>query len=90
MAGADRVTCTAQPSVHAQGRGIITGEAEQGEYRMPFPQQQDNPFTRERVESLSTNQLGVYGLYNDEKWIYIGSGDIRARLLAHLDGIIFV
>lgn len=53
---------------------------------MPFPQQKGNPFTRDSVEKLSPNQTGVYGLYSDEKWIYIGSGNIRERLLAHLEG----
>ena len=43
-------------------------------------------FTRENVEALNPNQIGVYGLFRDNTWVYIGRGDIRARLLAHLNG----
>ena len=48
----------------------------------------NNPrrFTRKNVEALSPNRMGCYGIYRIGLWIYVGKGDIRARLLAHLDG----
>jgi hypothetical protein len=53
---------------------------------MPFPQQTSQPFTKAGIEWLSTNQNGVYGLFRSDAWIYVGRGDIRARLLSHLNG----
>jgi len=56
---------------------------------MAFPEQDPRPFNRLEVEALKPDQSGVYGLLNLEKrvlWIYIGQGDIRQCLLAHLDG----
>lgn len=32
------------------------------------------------------NRFGVYGLCNELGFVYIGKGDIRERLLAHLAG----
>lgn len=42
-------------------------------------------FTRENIEALNIDQIGVYGLFRGDHWIYIGRGDIRDRLLAHLN-----
>ena len=53
---------------------------------MPFPQQQSRLFTRANVEALHPNQLGVYGLFRQGVWVYVGKGDIRQRLLDHLNG----
>jgi len=53
---------------------------------MPFPPQTSRVFNRVNVEAFSTNQLGVYGLFRQNQWVYIGKGDIRQRLLAHLNG----
>jgi hypothetical protein len=53
---------------------------------MPFVQQQTHLFNRSDVESLTPGQIGVYGIYRQNSWIYIGKGDIRQRLLAHLNG----
>jgi hypothetical protein len=53
---------------------------------VPFPQQNARPFSRDGIESLTPNQHGVYGILNNREWIYIGRGDIRERLLAHLMG----
>jgi hypothetical protein len=47
---------------------------------------QELPFNRFTVESLPANRVGVYGLFLGNHWIYIGQGDIRTRLLAHLNG----
>ncbi|HUU93733.1 MAG TPA: hypothetical protein VM238_21280 [Phycisphaerae bacterium] len=53
---------------------------------MPFPSQTPKAFTRANVENLSPGQKGCYGLSRTDTWIYIGKGDIRDRLLAHLNG----
>ena len=54
---------------------------------MPFPQQTARAFTSANVEALNTGQIGCYGLFRDKgPWVYVGRGDIRARLLAHLNG----
>jgi hypothetical protein len=52
---------------------------------MPFAHP-SRPFTRTDVESLNPNQTGVYGLFRADAWVYVGRGDIRDRLLAHLNG----
>ena len=53
---------------------------------MPFVQQTVRAFTRENVEAITPGQIGVYGLFKAGVWIYIGRGDIRTRLLSHLNG----
>lgn len=53
---------------------------------MPFPEQQKRPFTKTGIEVLTQNQMGIYGIFNDTGCIYIGQGDIRERLLRHLNG----
>ncbi len=54
---------------------------------MPFVQQTGKPFTRVEIESLKPGQYGVYGIFqNGGRWIYVGMGDIRDRLLDHLNG----
>ena len=53
---------------------------------MPFPKQEPRVFDRANVERLNSNQRGVYGLFRKGQWIYIGKGDVRERLLAHLNG----
>lgn len=53
---------------------------------MAFPQQTPRAFTRQDVLSLNANQFGVYGIFNQMRWIYVGKGDIRERLLAHING----
>jgi len=52
---------------------------------MPFPDD-FRPYTRENVQTLKPDQNGVYGVFRDKVAIYIGSGDIRNRLLDHLNG----
>ena len=52
---------------------------------MPFPPQRPRLFTRANVEALQPKQLGCYGLFLRGEWIYVGAGDIRARLLGHLN-----
>ena len=43
-------------------------------------------YNRNNVLALNPNQMGVYGLFKPNRWVYIGSGDIRQRLLDHLNG----
>ncbi len=53
-------------------------------------QQPPKLFTRENVTALAPGQMGVCGLYRLDPagpfWIYVGKGDIRARLDDHLRG----
>ena len=53
---------------------------------MPFPPQRPKPFDRPSVETLNAGLVGCYGLFREDRWVYIGKGQIRERLLAHLDG----
>ena len=53
---------------------------------MPFIQQTPRAFTRENVSALRPGQNGVYGLFKQDVWIYVGKGNIRQRLLDHLNG----
>ena len=53
---------------------------------MPFGNNTVRPFTRADVESINPGQNGVYGLFRTGTWVYIGRGDIRDRLLKHLNG----
>ena len=53
---------------------------------MPFPNQTPREFTKAGIEVLNPNQNGVYGIYRADAWVYVGRGDIRTRLLAHLNG----
>ncbi len=52
---------------------------------MPF-QYPMHPYTRAGVHRINPNQNGVYGIFRDSTAVYIGSGDLRERLLAHLNG----
>lgn len=53
---------------------------------MPFPPQVPKMFTRMNVEALKRGQMGCYALFKAGEWIYVGKGDIRQRLLSHLNG----
>ncbi len=53
---------------------------------MPFPQQSARAFTKQNIEAIRPGTIGVYGLFRPNAFIYIGRGDIRARLLSHLNG----
>jgi hypothetical protein len=53
---------------------------------MRFPPMTPMPFRRDEVEAIDGGQWGIYGLLRGETWIFIGSGEIRGRLLAHLEG----
>jgi hypothetical protein len=53
---------------------------------IPFPPQIPNIFDRPHIEAVGPNLRGVYGLFRQGECIYVGKGDIRQRLLAHLNG----
>ena len=53
---------------------------------MPFDQRIPTPFTSTNVQALKPGQKGVYGLLKEGVWVYVGSGDIRGRLLDHIKG----
>lgn len=53
---------------------------------MPFVQQTPRVFSKAQVELITPNQYGVYGIFKQGVWVYIGKGDIRQRLLDHLNG----
>lgn len=53
---------------------------------MPFAQQNPRLFNQFNIEAINGNPNGVYGIFRQGQWIYVGSGDIRTRLLAHLNG----
>jgi hypothetical protein len=52
---------------------------------MPFAHKM-RPYTEESILALDPNQNGVYGIFRDVTAVYIGSGDLRERLLAHING----
>ncbi|MGA9058717.1 MAG: GIY-YIG nuclease family protein [Terriglobia bacterium] len=54
---------------------------------MIAPGQSGYTFDFNSITSFVPSQSGVYAIYNQQSWIYVGEGpDIRARLLAHLNG----
>ena len=53
---------------------------------MPFLQQTPRSYTKANVELLGSGQIGVYGIFKQGQWLYVGKGDIRKRLLDHLNG----
>ncbi len=53
---------------------------------MAFIPQTPRVLNRANVLAINPNQLGVYGIYKQGQWIYVGKGDVRQRLLAHLAG----
>ena len=52
---------------------------------MPFTTE-FRSYTRDEILAVGPNQNGVYGIFQRESPIYIGSGDIRDRMLAHFNG----
>ncbi len=53
---------------------------------MPFPEQYPRAFTEAGIGAIPPGQLGCYGLFKQDQWTYVGKGDIRSRLLAHVGG----
>ncbi|MBA7586096.1 hypothetical protein ES708_28092 [subsurface metagenome] len=52
---------------------------------MPFSTEM-RPYTKESILRLNPNQNGVYGIFHNATAVYIGSGDIKYRMLAHING----
>ena len=52
---------------------------------MPFESPM-RPYTREDIIRLNPSQRGGYGIFRGDTAIYVGSGDIRERMLAHVKG----
>lgn len=53
---------------------------------MSFSAQIGRPFSRVNIELVTSGQNGVYGIYKQGQWLYVGKGDIRQRLLDHING----
>lgn len=54
---------------------------------MPFPQQEQHPFTESGIDCLTSPQAGVYGIFNSAGCIYIGQADdVKTKLFQHLRG----
>ncbi len=54
---------------------------------MPFNSNHGYRFTEAGIAAYAPRESGVYGIYNNNSWIYIGeAGDMEARLYAHLRG----
>ena len=51
---------------------------------MPFDSK-PRLFIEEIILAYPEGMNGVYGLRSPFRWIYVGKGDIRAELLAHLE-----
>jgi hypothetical protein len=54
---------------------------------MRFADLKGRAFTRDTVLNINANQVGCYGIFNAlDRCIYVGQGDIRDRMLAHVGG----
>ena len=51
-----------------------------------FTQQAPRMFNLLNIQAIDDQHTGVYGLFREGIWIYVGKGNIRQRLLAHLRG----
>jgi len=66
-------------------RWITTRLASDANHSM-FIKQEPRPYSREAILAVNKEQIGVYGIFQQNLWIYVGKGDIRQRLLDHLNG----
>jgi len=54
---------------------------------MPFPEQEQHPFTESGIDCLTSPQPGIYGIFNSDCCIDIGQADdLKTKLLRHLRG----
>ena len=53
---------------------------------MPFVDQSPKPFMEAEISRVPADATGVYGLQKPGVWIYVGRGEIKNRLLDHLNG----
>ena len=61
-------------SVPARGGEVMS-------FQHPF-----RPYTKAYIVTLGHNHNGVYGIFKDSTALYIGTGDIRERMVAHVNG----
>ncbi len=59
----------------------LTGEVSVMPFSTPM-----RPYTKEDILNIKPDQRGVYGIFKGNTAIYVGSGDLRERMLAHVDG----
>ena len=52
---------------------------------MPLRADYRAPFNQAGINQVPVTAKGVYGIFNSSIWIYVGKGEIRQRLQAHLD-----
>lgn len=52
---------------------------------MPFPNQEPRAFNAANIQAIKGNPNGVYGLFRANVWVYVGKGDIKTRLMSHLN-----
>jgi|SRR5437660_3997018 len=77
------INCGKTVRVYSASNGLHGGNGED----MPFPQQTVRAFARANIEAITPGQMGCYGLFiQGRAWVYVGKGDIRKRLLDHLNG----
>ena len=53
---------------------------------MPFPKQTPRAYAKNMIEEVGEDKVGCYGIYKAKRWIYVGKGNVRQRLLGHLAG----
>ena len=51
-----------------------------------FIEQVPRMFNLLNIRAIDDKYTGVYGLFREGVWIYVGKGNIRQRLLLHLNG----
>ena len=53
---------------------------------MDFSTAKSRPFTAEGIARVTAGQIGVYGIFRADVWVYVGKGDIKAELARYLNG----
>jgi hypothetical protein len=62
---------------------IAINKGKEGMMPFEYPMR---PYNLEEILRINPNQIGVYGIFRDNVAIYIGSGDLRQRMLDHIRG----
>lgn len=53
---------------------------------MDFSDVKEFSFNEGTIKTLKPGQIGVFGIYRRDAWIYIGRGDLVAELLRYVRG----
>lgn len=53
---------------------------------MPFSNSWKRAWTRDAILALREGAFGVYGIFRGDECVYVGKGDLRDRLMDHLNG----